>query len=135
VEFAVMQTPDGHGRLKMIKVHRPAAQGDNRARATERTRSTPSRIRVENIDAVVAGLCARGNELVGDLECYKDSYRLCYSRPRGDPAMNSNSLADPLRQLDDGGSEDRLSAVGTLDLTRRRGLFARNEEGPAGRSA
>jgi catechol 2,3-dioxygenase-like lactoylglutathione lyase family enzyme len=39
---------------------------------------------VEDIDAVVAGLRARGAELVGELERYEDSYRLCYVRgPKG----------------------------------------------------
>jgi catechol 2,3-dioxygenase-like lactoylglutathione lyase family enzyme len=39
---------------------------------------------VEDIDAVVAGLRARGVELVGDLERYQDSYWLCYVRgPEG----------------------------------------------------
>jgi catechol 2,3-dioxygenase-like lactoylglutathione lyase family enzyme len=39
---------------------------------------------VEDIDPVVAGLRAHGAELVGGLERYKDSYRLCYVRgPEG----------------------------------------------------
>jgi catechol 2,3-dioxygenase-like lactoylglutathione lyase family enzyme len=39
---------------------------------------------VEDIDAVVAGLRARGAELVGELGRYEDSYRLCYVRgPEG----------------------------------------------------
>ena len=38
----------------------------------------------DDIDAVVAGLRARGAELVGEVERYKDSYRLCYVRgPEG----------------------------------------------------
>jgi 4-hydroxyphenylpyruvate dioxygenase-like putative hemolysin len=35
---------------------------------------------VEDIDAVVAGLRTHGAELVGELERYGDSYRLCYVR-------------------------------------------------------
>ena len=39
---------------------------------------------VDDIDAVVASLRARGAELVGEVERYKDSYRLCYVRgPEG----------------------------------------------------
>jgi catechol 2,3-dioxygenase-like lactoylglutathione lyase family enzyme len=39
---------------------------------------------VEDIDALVAGLQTRGAELVGELERYEDSYRLCYVRgPEG----------------------------------------------------
>ena len=39
---------------------------------------------VDDIDAVVAGLRACGAELVGEVERYEDSYRLCYVRgPEG----------------------------------------------------
>ena len=39
---------------------------------------------VDDIDAVVAGLRARGSELVGEMVQYEDSYRLCYVRgPEG----------------------------------------------------
>jgi catechol 2,3-dioxygenase-like lactoylglutathione lyase family enzyme len=39
---------------------------------------------VDDIDDVVAGLRARGAELVGDVENYEDIYRLCYVRgPEG----------------------------------------------------
>jgi len=38
---------------------------------------------VEDIDAVVAGLRARGAELVGELGRYENSYRLCYVRGPG----------------------------------------------------
>jgi catechol 2,3-dioxygenase-like lactoylglutathione lyase family enzyme len=35
---------------------------------------------VEDIDGIVAGLRARGAELVGELERYQNRYRLCYVR-------------------------------------------------------
>jgi predicted enzyme related to lactoylglutathione lyase len=35
---------------------------------------------VDDIDAAVAGLRARGAELVGEVAPYQDSYRLCYVR-------------------------------------------------------
>ena len=39
---------------------------------------------VDDIDAAVAGLQARGTELVGEVVRYEDSYRLCYVRgPEG----------------------------------------------------
>jgi catechol 2,3-dioxygenase-like lactoylglutathione lyase family enzyme len=83
-EIAVEQTPDGYGRLELTKFHTPSDQGDNRhARA-----NTPGvrhvAFAVEDIDALVAGLRARGAELVGELERPEDSYRLCYVRgPKG----------------------------------------------------
>ena len=82
-EIAVMQTPDGHGRLELTKFHTPSSQDDNRQPA-----NTPGirhvAFAVEDIDAVVADLRARGAELVGELERYEDSYRLCHVRgPEG----------------------------------------------------
>jgi predicted enzyme related to lactoylglutathione lyase len=35
---------------------------------------------VDDIDATVAGLRARGTELVGEVVQYEDVYRLCYVR-------------------------------------------------------
>jgi catechol 2,3-dioxygenase-like lactoylglutathione lyase family enzyme len=84
VEFAMVETPDGHGRLELIKFHAPSgADGDRRAPA-----NTPGlrhvAFEVDDIDAAVAGLRDRGGELVGEVERAGNSYRLCYSRgPEG----------------------------------------------------
>jgi catechol 2,3-dioxygenase-like lactoylglutathione lyase family enzyme len=83
-DFAIMQTPDGNGRLELTKFHSPSSPaGDGQAPA-----NTPG-IRhilfaVDDIDAVVARLRARGAELVGDVVRYENVYRLCYIRgPEG----------------------------------------------------
>ena len=83
-EIAMLQTPDGHGRLELSKFHTPSAQGGNRHAPANAPGIRHVSFAVEDIDAVVAGLRARGAELVGELERYKDSYRLCYVRgPEG----------------------------------------------------
>jgi catechol 2,3-dioxygenase-like lactoylglutathione lyase family enzyme len=78
-----MQTPDGHGRLELIKFHTPPAQGDNQHAPANTLGIRHLAFAVEDIDAVVAGLRARGAELVGELERYEDIYRLCYVRGPG----------------------------------------------------
>jgi catechol 2,3-dioxygenase-like lactoylglutathione lyase family enzyme len=79
-----MQTPDGNGRLELTKFHSPSNQGDNRHAPANTPGIRHVAFAVEDIDAVVAGLRARGAELVGELERYEDSYRLCYVRgPEG----------------------------------------------------
>jgi catechol 2,3-dioxygenase-like lactoylglutathione lyase family enzyme len=84
VDFAMMQTPDGNGRLELIKFHAPAGpDGDRHAPA-----NTPGirhlAFAVDGIDAVVARLRGHGAELVGEVERYQDIYRLCYIRgPEG----------------------------------------------------
>ena len=45
VEFAMMQTPDGNGRLELVKFHSPSTEGDNRHRAGEHAGYPPRRIR------------------------------------------------------------------------------------------
>jgi catechol 2,3-dioxygenase-like lactoylglutathione lyase family enzyme len=84
VDFAFMQTPDGHGRLELIKFHAPTYQGDNRDVSANAPGIRHVTFAVEDIDAVVARVQARGAELVGELERYEDIYRLCYIRgPEG----------------------------------------------------
>jgi catechol 2,3-dioxygenase-like lactoylglutathione lyase family enzyme len=83
-ELAMMQTPDGNGRVELVKFHSPPIQGDNRHEPANTRGIRHIAFVVEDIDAVVAGLRSRGAELVGELERYEDIYRLCYVRgPEG----------------------------------------------------
>jgi catechol 2,3-dioxygenase-like lactoylglutathione lyase family enzyme len=84
-EIAMLQTPDGHGQLELTKFHTPPSDHREHRPAPANTPGIRHvAFAVEDIDAIVAGLRARGSELVGELERYKDSYRLCYVRgPEG----------------------------------------------------
>ena len=83
-EVAMLQTPDGHARLELSKFHSPPSQGGDRHAPANTPGIRHVSFAVEDIDAVVAGLRARGVELVGELERYEDMYRLCYVRgPEG----------------------------------------------------
>ena len=102
-EFAMMQTPDGHGRLELIKFHSPPLErGDGPAPANT------SGIRhlafvVEDIDAVLARLRARGSELVGEVEQYENVFRLCYSTSaarRGSSSSWPSGSAETPRHAD-----------------------------------
>jgi catechol 2,3-dioxygenase-like lactoylglutathione lyase family enzyme len=80
VEFAMMQTPDGNGRLELVRFRSPSHRGDDWHAPANAPGLRHIAFAVEDLDAVVAGLRARGAELVGELEHYEDSYRLCYVR-------------------------------------------------------
>ncbi len=83
-EIAMLQTPDGHGRVELAKFHVPPAPGGDRRPPANAPGLRHVAFAVEGIDEIVAGLQARGVELVGELERYEDSYRLCYVRgPEG----------------------------------------------------
>jgi catechol 2,3-dioxygenase-like lactoylglutathione lyase family enzyme len=80
----MMQTPDGNGPLELVKFHSPSNPHDNRHAPANAPGIRHIAFVVEDIDAVVAGLRARGAELIGELERYENSYRLCYVRgPEG----------------------------------------------------
>ncbi|HUF11556.1 MAG TPA: VOC family protein [Longimicrobiales bacterium] len=80
VDTAIMQTPDGNGRLELIDFQAPGYQGDNGPAPANAPGIRHIAFVVEDIDAVVARLRARGAELVGELERYENSWRLCYAR-------------------------------------------------------
>jgi catechol 2,3-dioxygenase-like lactoylglutathione lyase family enzyme len=79
-EIAMMETPDGHGRVELAKFHAPPGRAGDRHEAPNTPGIRHLAFAVDDIDAVVAGLRARGTELVGEVERYKDIYRLCYVR-------------------------------------------------------
>ncbi len=83
-EIAMVETPDGHGRLELTKFHAPSLRGGDRHAPPNAPGIRHVTFAVDDLDAVVAGLRARGAELVGEVERYEDSYRLCYVRgPEG----------------------------------------------------
>ena len=83
-EIAMMETPDGHGRVELAKFHAPLNPGGDRHAPANVPGIRHVAFAVDDIDAVVAGLRARGTELVGEVERYEDRYRLCYVRgPEG----------------------------------------------------
>jgi catechol 2,3-dioxygenase-like lactoylglutathione lyase family enzyme len=81
VDVAMMRTPDGHGRIELMKYHTPKAISGVPANAPANTLGI-SRIMftVDDIDDVIARLHTHGAELVGEVAQYEDTYRLCYIR-------------------------------------------------------
>ena len=83
-EVVMMETPDGQARVELAKFHSPPGpDGDPLAPS-----NTPGirhlTFSVDDIDAAIAGLRVHGAELVGEVERYRDIYRLCYLRgPEG----------------------------------------------------
>ena len=83
-QIAMLQTPDGHGRVELTKFHAPSADGGHQRAPANASGIRHVAFAVDDIDAVLARLRARGAELVGELGRYQDRYRLCYVRgPEG----------------------------------------------------
>jgi catechol 2,3-dioxygenase-like lactoylglutathione lyase family enzyme len=79
-EMAVMQTPDGSGKLELIRYRSPAYEGDGAPAPTNAPGIRHILFEVDDIEAVLARLRAHGGELVGELENYENSYWLCFVR-------------------------------------------------------
>jgi catechol 2,3-dioxygenase-like lactoylglutathione lyase family enzyme len=83
-DFAMMETPGGHGRLELVKFQAPPVRAGDRDAPANTLGVRHLAFAVDDIDAVLAGLRAHGGELVGEVERYGDIYRLCYIRgPEG----------------------------------------------------
>ncbi len=80
----MMETPDGHGRLELVKFHAPAGAGGDSSAPANAPGIRHLTFGVDGIDAAVATVRAHGGEIVGEVETYEDIYRLCYVRgPEG----------------------------------------------------
>jgi catechol 2,3-dioxygenase-like lactoylglutathione lyase family enzyme len=83
-EVTMLQTPDGHARVELAKFQAPASPGGDGDVPANVPGIRHLSFEVDDIDAAVAGVRASGGELVGEVECYEDRYRLCYVRgPEG----------------------------------------------------
>ncbi|HET9154510.1 MAG TPA: VOC family protein [Solirubrobacterales bacterium] len=93
VEMAMLRTANGDAEVELVKFLSPLARdGDPDAPS-----NTPGlrhlAFAVEDIDALLASLQARGTEMIGELVRYGNSYRLCYVRG---PEGIIVELAEPL---------------------------------------
>jgi catechol 2,3-dioxygenase-like lactoylglutathione lyase family enzyme len=84
-DIAMMQTPDGHGRLELEKYHTPkAVRAEPEDAPVYALGIRRIMFAVTDIDDVVARLQKHGAELIGEVVQYEDMYRLCYLRgPEG----------------------------------------------------
>ncbi len=92
-EVVTLVTPDGHGRVELIRVDSPGGGGSPEAAPSNRPGLRNVAFEVDDVRATVARLRERGFDLVGELADYEDVYRLCYVRgPEGIIVMLAEKL-------------------------------------------
>ena len=79
-DIAMVRTPDGHGRLELTKFHTPTAISAEPNAPAHTIGIRRIMFAVDDIEDVLTRLRRHGAELMGDVEQYQDSYRLCYVR-------------------------------------------------------
>lgn len=83
-DIAMLRTPDGHSRIELAKYLSPPALAAQPSSAYNTLGMHRVMFAVDDIEATVARLRARNEDLVGEVVQYEDSYRLCYVRgPEG----------------------------------------------------
>lgn len=89
-EVMMVRTPDGSGKLELVKYHAPADTTDNMddkgayPLPANRLGFRHIAIEVNDLNTIVTGLRGKGFDTVGEARDYEDSYRLCYVRgPEG----------------------------------------------------
>jgi catechol 2,3-dioxygenase-like lactoylglutathione lyase family enzyme len=83
-ELVMVRTPDGTGKLELVKYHAPADTKGVHPLPANRPGFRHICIEVEDLNAIVDGLRDKGFDTVGEVRDFEDIYRLCYVRgPEG----------------------------------------------------
>ncbi|KAA6453516.1 VOC family protein [Bacillus swezeyi] len=81
---AMLGTPDGQATLELVKFHTPSDEKGIQQSFANTLGIRHIAFAVEDIEAVVAKLKKNGAELFGEIQNYKNAYKLCYVRgPEG----------------------------------------------------
>ncbi|UGS36465.1 VOC family protein [Capillimicrobium parvum] len=79
-DIAMLRTPDGNGKVELARYRSPSYAGGDQPAPANAPGIRHILFVVDDIEASLDDLRAHGGELVGDLENYANSYRLCYVR-------------------------------------------------------
>jgi catechol 2,3-dioxygenase-like lactoylglutathione lyase family enzyme len=82
--YVFLQMPDGQANLELIKYYRPSDENEFQQPLANTLGIRHIAFVVEDIEAVVAKLKTKGQEIFGEIQSYEESYKLCYVRgPEG----------------------------------------------------
>jgi catechol 2,3-dioxygenase-like lactoylglutathione lyase family enzyme len=83
-DLAFVKTPDGHGQIELVKFNSPPLEDGDPLAPVNTPGLSHLCFAVDDLEATVAALQAKGADLVGDVVSYGNSYKLCYIRgPEG----------------------------------------------------
>jgi len=83
-DVAMVQAPDRQLNLELVKFHQPVDPEGIRLAASNTLGLRHIAFQVDDIEKVVATLKHKGSKLVGEIQTYEKSYKLCYIRgPEG----------------------------------------------------
>ncbi|MCM3762882.1 VOC family protein [Alkalihalobacillus oceani] len=83
-EVAMLRTPDGEANIELVKFHTPTDGAGIQHPLANTLGIRHIAFAVEDMEALVMKLKKKGGELIGEIQDYKNAYKLCYIRgPEG----------------------------------------------------
>ena len=83
-ELVMVKTPDGSGKLELIKFHRPVDEEGAHPAPANRLGLRHVALVVDDLNTIVKGLRDKGMDTIGEVENYQDTFLVCYVRgPEG----------------------------------------------------
>jgi catechol 2,3-dioxygenase-like lactoylglutathione lyase family enzyme len=83
-EVVMLRTPNGEANIELSKFHSPTDENGIQRSLANTLGIRHITFAVEEIEAIVAKLKKNGAELVGKIQTYENTYKLCYIRgPEG----------------------------------------------------
>jgi catechol 2,3-dioxygenase-like lactoylglutathione lyase family enzyme len=79
-ELVMVRTPDGSGKLELVKYHAPADNEVAHPLPANRLGFRHIAIEVNDLNTIVDGLRDKGFDTVGEVRDFGDTWRLCYVR-------------------------------------------------------
>lgn len=79
-DLVMLQAPDGQVNLEIVKFHNPVDEAGIQQPAANTLGLRHIAFQVEDVEGIVASLRQKGRQLVGEIQTYEDTWKLCYVR-------------------------------------------------------
>jgi len=77
-DLVMLQAPDGQLSIELVKYHQPVDEAGIQPSASNTLGLRHLCFQVEGLDEILATLQHKGYKLVGEVQTYKNAYKLCY---------------------------------------------------------
>jgi len=83
-DLVMLQAPDGQLNIELVQYHNPVDEAGIQPSAANTLGLRHLCFQVEGLDDILASLQQKGHTLVGEVQTYENTYKLCYVRgPEG----------------------------------------------------
>jgi catechol 2,3-dioxygenase-like lactoylglutathione lyase family enzyme len=79
-DLVMLQSPDRQLNLELVKFHHPVDEAGIQPSLANTLGLRHLCFEVEDLDGIVATLKQKGHKLVGEIQTYENSWKLCYVR-------------------------------------------------------